>query len=273
MKTTSITLEHKFHKKGMVGERFVVLFTATVMLQQQLISKKTGTNVSLALQAETSMTLLCTEKEALTLRLSSSQRQYLQRATQQYAAAVDQASGYLETRGLSVEEVGRFLLGVVTNPLPGHEAFINRLAIPYMTASGVVDIRFRAMNGEEPKYMGMQGAKTTIYNTPAFFTDSKYICITEGEIDCLTMSVKTKHPTIGIPGANSWKPHYSKILDDYETVIVLADGDNAGSEFAKKIAREVPGTKILGLPEGEDVNSIFVQQGKDWLDERISECL
>jgi len=266
-------LEHKFHKKGTVGEKFVVLFTATAMLQQQLISKKTGTNVSLALQAETSMTLLCTEKEALTLRLSSSQRQYLQRATQQYATTIEQATDYLQTRGLLVEEVGRFLLGVVTNPLPGHEAFINRLAIPYMTASGVVDIRFRAMNGEEPKYMGMQGVKTTIYNTPAFFIDSKYICITEGEIDCLTISVKTKHPTIGIPGANSWKSHYSKILDDYETVIVLADGDNAGSEFAKKIAREVPGTKILSLPEGEDVNSIFVQQGKDWLNERISECL
>lgn len=207
------------------------------------------------------------------MRLSSTQRQYLQKATQQYLENIEQAEEYLSTRSLSVEEARRFLLGVVNNPLPGHEQFVGRLSIPYITPSGVVDIRFRALNGEEPKYMGMSGAKTTIFNTPALFQDSKYICVTEGEIDTITMSVKTVHPSIGIPGANNWKPHYAKILDDYETVIVLADGDNAGAEFAKKVAREVPATKIITLPEGEDVNSLITQQGKGWIDERITECI
>lgn len=206
------------------------------------------------------------------MRLSSSQRQYLQKATQQYAENIHLAKEYLQTRGLSVEESKKFLLGVVTNPLPGHEAFVNRLAIPYMTASGVVDIRFRAMHGEEPKYMGMPGAKTTLYNTAALFANSKYICLTEGEIDCITMAAKTNHPTVGIPGANNWKPHYAKILDDYDPVIILADGDNAGGEFAKKVSREVGSAKIVTMPEGEDVNSMFNKHGKDWINERISDC-
>lgn len=174
---------------------------------------------------------------------------------------------------MSVEEANRFHLGVVADPLPGHEQFLNRLAIPYVTPSGVVDIRFRAMKGEEPKYMGMSGAKTTMYNTQACFVAQTYICVTEGEFDCLMMSVKTNHPTIGIPGANNWKSHYSRILDDFDMVIILADGDNAGAEFGKKIQRELPNANVIPMPEGEDVNSVIIKLGKEWIDERIRDCI
>ena len=98
------------------------------------------------------------------MKLSNSQRQFLLRATQQYASQIDKAKEYLLTRQLSVEEARTFHLGVVVDPLPGHEQFTGRLAIPYITPSGVVDIRFRAMHGEDPKYMGMAGAETTMFN-------------------------------------------------------------------------------------------------------------
>ena len=206
------------------------------------------------------------------MRLSNSPRQFLLRATQQYASRIDLAEEYLSTRHLSVDEARRFHLGVVADPLPGHEAFAGRLAIPYLTPSGVVDIRFRAIRNEEPKYMGMIGAKTTMFNTTAIFARSNYVCVTEGEFDCVIMSVKTEHPTVGVPGANNWKPHYSRILDDFDTVIVLADGDNAGAEFGKKIARELPNTNVVQMPEGEDVNSAFIKLGKEWIDERVRNC-
>ena len=207
------------------------------------------------------------------MKLSNSHRQFLLRATQQYASRVNLASEYLLTRQLSVEEAQRFHLGVVAEPLPGHEQFIGRLAIPYITPSGVVDIRFRSMHSEDPKYMGMAGAKTTMFNTSACFVATKYICITEGEFDCIMMSVKTNHPTVGIPGANNWKSHYSRILDDFDMVIVLTDGDNAGTEFGKKITRELPNANVIPMPEGEDVNSVIIKLGKDWIDERIRDCI
>lgn len=166
-----------------------------------------------------------------------------------------------------------FHLGVVEDPLPGHEAYKGRLAIPYITPSGVVDIRFRGMYNEDPKYMGLVGAKTTMFNTQACFVADKYICVTEGEFDCIMMTVKTIHPTIGIPGANNWKPHYAKILDDFDTVIVLADGDAAGLEFGKKISRELGNVNIVSMPEGEDVNSVIIKKGSDWIDERIGRCI
>ena len=207
------------------------------------------------------------------MRLSNSQRQFLLQATQRYGGAIELATEYLSSRHLSVEEASIFHLGVVEDPLPGHEPYKGRLAIPYITPSGVVDIRFRAMHNEDPKYMGLVGAKTTMFNTKACFVADKYICVTEGEFDCIMMGVKTQHPTIGIPGANNWKPHYAKILDDFEIVIVLADGDAAGLEFGKKISRELGNVNIISMPEGEDVNSMMVKQGSDWIDERINECI
>ena len=207
------------------------------------------------------------------MRLSSSQKNFLLQATQRYAAKIELAEQYLLSRQLSVEEARVFHLGVVEDPLPGHEAYIGRLAIPYITPSGVVDIRFRGINNEDPKYMGLVGAKTTMFNTQACFVADKYICVTEGEFDCIMMSVKTLHPTIGIPGANNWKPHYAKILDDFDTVIVLADGDAAGLEFGKKISRELGNVNIVSMPEGEDVNSIMIKKGSDWIDERIGKCI
>jgi DNA primase len=210
---------------------------------------------------------------AIIVRLSSSQKNFLLQATQRYAAKIELAEEYLLSRQLSVEEARVFHLGVVEDPLPGHEAYIGRLAIPYITPSGVVDIRFRAMHNEDPKYMGLVGAKTTMFNTQACFVADRYICVTEGEFDCIMMSVKTMHPTIGIPGANNWKPHYAKILDDFETVIVLADGDAAGLEFGKKISRELGNVNIVSMPEGEDVNSIMIKKGSDWIDERIGKCI
>lgn len=208
------------------------------------------------------------------MRLNNSQRSFLLQATQRYGETVDVAAEYLSSRHLSVDEAKVFHLGVVVDPLPGHEPYKGRLAIPYITPSGVVDIRFRDLTGtHDAKYMGLVGAETTMFNTQAVFAADDYICVTEGEFDCIMMSVKTTHPTVGIPGANNWKKHYSKILDDFDTVVVLADGDAPGLEFGKKIARELGNVNIISMPDGEDVNSMMIKKGSDWLDERIRECV
>ena len=209
----------------------------------------------------------------ISVRLSNSQRKFLLQATQRYATTIEIAADYLSSRHLSVEEAETFHLGVVVDPLPGHEPYRGRLAIPYITPSGVVDIRFRSLHGEDPKYMGLVGAETTMFNTQALFAADKYICVTEGEFDCIMMSVKTQHPTVGIPGANNWKKHYAKILDDFDTVIVLADGDAPGLEFGKKISRELGNVNIISMPDGEDVNSMMISKGSEWIDERIRECI
>ena len=208
------------------------------------------------------------------MRLNNSQRQFLLQATQRYAEKIEIAERYLLSRQLSVDEAKVFHLGVVEDPLPGHEPYKGRLAIPYITPSGVVDIRFRDLTGtHDAKYMGLVGAETTMFNTQAVFAADNYICVTEGEFDCIMMTVKTQHPTVGIPGANNWKKHYAKILDDFDVVVVLADGDAPGLEFGKKISRELGNVNIVSMPDGEDVNCMIIKQASEWIDERIRKCI
>lgn len=204
---------------------------------------------------------------------SNSHKEYLQRAVETYNKDLHLAEDYLKGRGLSLEDAAAFWMGVVASPLPGHEAFVGRLAIPYVTPTGVVDLRFRSLRNEEPKYLGLPGAETTMFNVSALFSARNYICVCEGELDTIVMSTKTPHPTVGIPGAQAWKPHYTRLLDDFETVIVLADGDTAGSSFGQKIARELGGVRVVSMPEDEDVNSTYLKNGADFINERINEAL
>ncbi len=166
-----------------------------------------------------------------------------------------------------------FRLGFVKNPETGHELYLNKLSIPYITPSGVIDIRFRSLNNESgPKYLSRPGASTHIYNITALSKDNGMLVICEGEIDTI-IATQVGLIAVGLPGANNWKPFYSKILDDFDTVIVLADGDSAGMDFGKKVSRELGNVNIVQMPEGHDVNSIVMLEGAEFINERIRKCL
>lgn len=204
------------------------------------------------------------------MRLSNSQRSLLERASQAYEANIHLAKEYLEKRGLSLEDARGARLGVVVDPVQGHEHCRGRLSIPYVTQTGIVDIRFRTLGHDEPKYLGLSGARTGLYNVNDLFTEGDYIAVTEGEIDALTLHFNVGIPAVGIPGANSWKPHYRRLLQDFDTIYVFCDGDQPGRDFAKAIAKEVRGVVPLEMPEGEDVNSMFLSSGKDYFLNRMA---
>lgn len=169
-----------------------------------------------------------------------------------------------------MEVAERARLGVVLDPLTGHEPYTNRLSIPYVTKSGVVDLRFRALAEEEPRYMGLSGATTHLYNVGAFFRASSYICICEGEIDTITLDYVCGIPAVGVPGVNNWKKHYTRLLADFDKVFLFADGDNAGHEFSKSLSRELSNLVVIQAPEGEDVNSMYKINGADYFKEKIA---
>lgn len=204
------------------------------------------------------------------MKQSQSQRESLTRAAKFYHSALHEAEEYLAERGLTLEQATKARLGVVLEPLTGHEAYINRLAIPYLTRSGVVDLRFRSMDLSEPKYMGLTGATTHLYNVGAFFRATSYISICEGEIDTITLDVACGIPAVGVPGVNNWKKHYTRLLQDFEKVFLFADGDNAGSEFGKSLARELGNLVIVHMPEGEDVNSMYRAHGVEYFTNKIA---
>jgi len=189
------------------------------------------------------------------------QKELLEKATEKYAANIYQAEAYLKSRGIPIEVARLARLGVVVEPEVGHEAYSGRLSIPYVSKTGVVDLRFRSLNpAVEPKYMGLTGVDTKMYNVLDIERAGDFIGICEGELDTLTMSACVGIPCVGVPGANSWKKHYTRLLADFERVYVFADGDQPGKEFATSLARELPCT-IVQFPDGEDANSSYTSNG------------
>jgi DNA primase len=188
------------------------------------------------------------------------------------------AEEYLaQDRQLTTQTLDSFRLGYVADPLPGDEWHRGKLAIPYLTNTGVVQMRFRKLDDSENKYMGDPGVLTRLFNTLAFNVTLPTIYITEGEIDTMTLH-QCGLLSIGLPGAEAW----SKTRDNgrlwgkvyarafrYRKVVVVADGDVAGERFANSITRDIEGVSVVEMDDREDVNSYFCKHGKEELRRRV----
>lgn len=204
-------------------------------------------------------------------KLSVSQRHYLEQAAEAYHGQISpSAAAYLVSRGITKEIAATYRLGNVVDPLVGDDEYTGRVSIPYITPSGVVDIRFRSIRPDQtPKYLSRSGAETKLYNVQAVLKKSDVICICEGEIDAITMDGMVGVPAVGVPGANNWRSHFRLLFEDYDRVLVMCDGDQAGRDFGKKLSSEIDGATIINLPEGSDVNDIYMAEGSDGIKERI----
>lgn len=204
-------------------------------------------------------------------KLSVSQKKYLEKAADAYHAQIDpRAATYMVGRGITKEIADMYHLGNVVEPLVGDDEYIGRLSIPYLTPSGVVDIRYRATGPDQsPKYLSRVGSHARLYNVQALLRKSDTVCICEGEIDAITMDGMVEIPAVGVPGANNWRDHFRLLFEDYSHVFILCDGDQAGKEFGKKVAGEIDGATVIHLPDGTDVNDIYMQEGSDGIRKRL----
>jgi len=204
-------------------------------------------------------------------RLSVSQKSYLEKATEAYHLQIDTGgAAYLTGRGIGKEVASTYRLGNVVEPLVGDDDYAGRLAIPYITPAGVVDIRYRALMPEQsPKYLSRTGAGAKLYNVSALLKSSNTIAICEGEIDAITMDALVGIPAVGVPGANNWRRHFSLLFEDYSQVLVMCDGDQAGKDFGKRISSELDGATIIHCPEGSDVNDLYLQEGAEGIRKRV----
>lgn len=116
--------------------------------------------------------------------------------------------------------------------------------------------------------MTVAGDRPRLYNTYALTRYSRDMAITEGEIDAVTAELAGV-PTVGVPGAQMWKPYFREMFLGYRNVNILADGDEPGLEFARQVAKTLPNARIIPMPDGSDVNDLVNTQGKQALLERI----
>ena len=204
-------------------------------------------------------------------KLSDTQKNFNLEAAQAYQEALpgSPAEEFLGKRGLLKPRVKEFGLGYVADERPGLERFVGMLCIPYYrpTYDGsdlVVTMRFRCLEDHEHMYHGkynsLEADRPRMFNTKALVETSPSIAICEGELDAITAEV-CGVPAVGIPGAQLWKPAFRDVFLGYETVWILADGDEAGRHLAATIKKELPNSKHIPMPSGLDVNDVYLRDG------------
>lgn len=219
------------------------------------------------------------------MSLSPDKRAELEAAVATYQGSVLEARDYLEGRGITGAIAGAARLGVVTKPLMGHEHVVGRLAIPFLTLSGPVDIRFRCIENHgtdeqgaerkckdagHGKYLSLPGHEPRLYNALSLATDRDTVAVCEGEMDTLIVQHHLGIPAVGLPGAQTWtkNKHYPRLLRPFRRVLVFADADEAGRDLGRQIARDVEQAVVVQLNEGFDVTDTFLLEGAEGLAER-----
>lgn len=211
-----------------------------------------------------------------TLRLPTSKRRnFLDRATEQYAQSVGPAIPYLESRGIPADVTAKWKLGYVGEPLGGHEDYSGRLAIPYLTPAGTVGMKFRCLEHADcrtmncVKYLGEPGEPDHLFGVWNFRKDAPMLALCEGELDTIVATSVVGIPAVGIGGSTKWRSYWAHLFEGYDEVVLLRDGDKAGRDMAENLAGRLHNLRIVKMPEGHDVSSFVLAEGRDALLERI----
>lgn len=204
--------------------------------------------------------------------LTKEQKSLLESKTARYQNNVQQAGEYLAGRGFTADTIASARLGVVDEAIEGDpNAAGLRLSIPYISQSGVVNIRFRCLRRHDcretscPKYLSSPGIPNRLYGVGCLVSAGSRICITEGELDALTLR-QIGYPAVGVPGAQAWKRHWRRLFEDFTESYVFCDGDDAGRSFRAHILAEVPTAQAVMMAETADVNSTFFKEGREFFD-------
>lgn len=209
--------------------------------------------------------------------LTTQQRMDLEEATQRYAENVDSCAAFLQARGISRSTAVTYRLGSV--PTSEGSWIGGRLAIPAMGPRGVYSLRFRCLQAHShsdpevscQKYLGFPGIGTRLFNVQAVHKAHDQIEITEGELDALIL-LQLGYNAVGVPGAHNWKHHYARVFAGFDTVRVWGDGDEAGREFSRVVTSAIgPAGRTVKMPDGMDVNELFLAQGANAIHERVEE--
>jgi DNA primase len=211
------------------------------------------------------------------VNLSGERRRALTAKARSLAGNVEQALPYLMSRGISAEVAEMFQLGYSPH---GTEQG-GRLAIPYLTPAGVVQIKYRCIDfghGDHkdtscPKYLPEPGLGLHLYNAQVLINTGDTAVLTEGELDAISVQAYCGIPAVAYPGTGSWdkQRHWPLCFEGLAEVIVICDGDKPGRDAAGKVAKTIGmRAKVVDMPDKYDCNRYITEKGAIAFQERIA---
>jgi len=100
-----------------------------------------------------------------------------------------------------------------------------------------------------------------VFNVRSLVQADDSIHVTEGELDAVTLGA-CGLSAVGIPGVENMPAHFPRMLAGFSSVTLWADGDEAGRKFAGTFSKAVPNARVLSMTANQDVNSVFVADGR-----------
>lgn len=177
---------------------------------------------------------------------------------------------YLTGRGLGVAAADRFRLGYVEPADDMPRRYWHRMAVPYLTPTGPVQIRYKCIVDHDhkgvscSKMLGDAGVEVTLYNASAVLDTRGPVILVEGEPDVWAIATLAGLPAVGIPGAQAWKrhPYWSRCFVGLDLILPV-HGDAAGDSLAETISADLPEVKCVRLPDGTDSADLLARSGAD----------
>jgi DNA primase len=80
------------------------------------------------------------------------------------------------------------------------------------------------------------------------------------------------YEAVGIPGASCWRPEWRLLVERYDLVYLLGDGDPSGQAFNRRVGRDLPWARSVALPPGSDARALLQEEGPGALDAYLDEA-
>ena len=139
------------------------------------------------------------------------------------------------------------------------------VAFPYVESSGAIRRKIRLSKDSHDMFWE-NGTGTIPYGLWRLDGDLDVLAITEGESDTQTLAFHGVS-VLGISGANGWKPEFTEYqqVKNARKILLVPDRDNAGNEFVRKVARDIPNEKLSVVPlPTKDVSELHLEHPIDF---------
>lgn len=213
-------------------------------------------------------------------RLDTESLSFWEETSHQYHHQLtDKALSYLTGRGLSTGAMDYYRIGYVAEPAVGHEMYKGRISLPILKKRAVVGYQFRCIDDHDCKETKcakyLTDGEQWLFNTAALDEPGDAIGYCEGAFNAYVLSYECGIPTMGIPGADSWKGHpwWADLSKGHRYKYFFCDNDNRneknpGVKLGREAKKDIPPLKLVIMPEDEDPNSTYLKYGKEEIYQR-----
>lgn len=157
----------------------------------------------------------------------------------------ENAQEYMRSRGFSDETLDFFNIGLLDE----------WILIPHVFEKQLWNFKMRHWVGDKA-FKRVAGQPTVLFNADNIDLTKKAIVVVESETDCMAAWQMGLINVVGLTGgAQSFKPEWLKIFNNFKEVYVVLNSDDPGQKGARKLAEKIgfPKCHNVVLPT-KDVN-------------------